>query len=77
MIGVKITNENYDENGAKLYDFDSLYIADEDCPSWGVIEMFAQIMRTAGYIEKNILESMYDYAIEHAEANGIDLREKL
>lgn len=73
MIEVKITNENYDEFGEKLYDFDGEYIADEDCSSWAVVEMFAQAMRTAGYIENNILQSMYDYAIEHAEVNAIKL----
>lgn len=77
MIEIKIVDEAYDESDVKLYDFDGLYVADEDCPSWGVVEMFAQAMRTAGYTEKNILDAMYNYALEYAHANGIDLREEL
>lgn len=73
MIEVKVTNENYSEFGEKLYDFDGEYIADEDAPSWSVIEMMVQAMRTAGYLEASILQSMFDYAIEYSEANGIKL----
>ena len=77
MIKVCVSDVCNSESDEPLYNYDAEFIAEEDSPSWGVVEMFVQAMRTAGYVEKSIFEAMYDYAIEHAQANGIDLREKI
>lgn len=77
MIEVRVTEVCNSEFDEELYKFDAKFMSNEDTPARGVVEMFAQAMRTSGYMEKSVLEAMYDYALEYANANGIDIREKL